>query len=264
MLVPVGATSFFEGIKITQEIIADANKSNAFRTGCAPNGGLNNPSLQGSEAITVLSEIIKSYGLEGKMSISIDVGAEAFAVRNKDQPVRYDVGWKHQKQVVSTAQLVELYMKLLDDCPIVSLQDAFAHDDENGYKLLRQALDKANIKCQLIGDDNIASNPIVIRQIINEGNSVNAFLLNPTACGTVTGAIDVCKTAFNANTKIIISAQKGDTMDCFVSHFAVGVSTELVRFGGLNRGEFISKCNEISRIEECGEVVYGCQEWMQQ
>lgn len=53
-------------------------------------------------------------------------------------------------------------------------------------------------------------------------------------------------------------------MDCFISHFAVGVSTELVRFGGLNRGEFISKCNEVSRIEECGEVVYGCQEWMQQ
>lgn len=116
----------------------------------------------------------------------------------------------------------------------------------------------------MIGDDNIASNPAVIKQIISEGNSVNAFLLNPAACGTVTGAIDVCKTAFSANNKIIISASKGDTMDCFASHFAVGVSTELVRFGGLNRGEFISKCNEVSRIEECGEVVYGCQEWMQQ
>ena len=149
-------------------------------------------------------------------------------------------------------------MKLLDDCPIVSIQDAFAHDDEDGYRLLRQALDKANIKCQLIGDDNFVSNPVIVRQTIEEANSVNAFMLNPAACGTVTNAIDVCKTAFAANNKIIISAQTGDTMDCFMSHFAVGVSTELVRFGGLNRGELICKYNEVSRIEECGEVVYGC------
>ncbi|CAL5971738.1 Enolase [Hexamita inflata] len=264
MIAPFGATAFFEAAKVANEMTIDIQKQLAMK-GVTEEGGQVPKGLKNIEDyLEVINQTIHNSALEGKCGICIDCSSKNFVIKQKDSVNKYDLGYKKDvRNYYIGTELADYYVKLIQAYPILSLQDPFDAEEFETYAYFKKQLEKNNLKVQIFVDDMTQSQQDMIHNIA-ESKIVNGCLIKPNQAGTVTNAINAFKTATAAGWKALVHARYGDTADCFLSHFSVGVSSELIQVGGFQRSERTSKINELLRIEECGEVVYGCQDWVQQ
>jgi len=244
MIVPVGAASFNEGLRWGSEVfhaLHDVLRARGLSTGVGDEGGFAPDLATNEEAIELLVEAIKQAGFEpgDEVAIAPDVAAtELF----EDGSYNF----KGEGVVRSAQDLAALYGEWLDRFPIVSIEDPFAEDDWDAWKLGTNAL---GARTQLVGDDIFVTNPVRFGRGIDEGIA-NAILIKVNQIGTLTETLDVIEMARRAGYRCMISHRSGETEDATIADLAVATGVGQIKAGAPNRGERTAKYNQLLRIEE--------------
>jgi enolase len=142
--------------------------------------------------------------------------------------------------------MVDYYNTLIEKYPIVSIEDGFAEDDWEGFKLQTE---KMGSKIQIVGDDLFVTNIKRLKRGIDE-KTANSILIKLNQIGTVTESIAAIKMASEAGYTAVVSHRSGETEDTTIADFVVGLGTGQIKTGSLCRSERICKYNQLLRIEE--------------
>lgn len=244
MIVPHGFTSFSKALQAGTEVFHTLKKilhDKGFSTTVGDEGGFA-PSLPTNEdALKLVVEAITKAGYKPKtqISIALDVAStELF----KDGKYHLE----SEGKTFTSAEFVDYYVDMVSKYPIISIEDALAEDDWDGYKLLTQKLGK---KVQLVGDDLFVTNVERLQQGIDM-NVCNSILIKFNQIGSLTETLDAIALANKAGYTSIISHRSGETEDATIAHIAVGTGAGQIKTGSLSRTDRIAKYNQLLRIEE--------------
>ncbi len=242
MIVPVGAESFKEAMRYASETFHTLKgilKERGLFTGVGDEGGFA-PNLQSNEEpLQLLLEAIEKAGYKpmDDIALAIDPAASEFYHDGK-----YKVG----EDLLSSDEMIDLYVELCKKYPIISLEDGLAEDDWDGWEKLTE---KLGDHIQLIGDDIFVTNVNIIEKGIERGIA-NAVLIKPNQIGTLTETLDAIRLAEDACYNFVISHRSGETADTFIADLAVGTNAAMIKTGSACRGERIAKYNRLIEIEE--------------
>ena len=256
MIVPRGAKSFAEGLRMGAEVfhaLKKILKGQKLSTAVGDEGGFAPALASNTNALEVLVEAIAAAGYKpGKdVFIALDVASsEFFDAKTKKYTLH-----KSDQSVKSAADMVAMYEGWCKKFPIVSIEDGCAEGDWDGWKLLT---DKLGGKIQLVGDDLFVTNVKFLQKGIDLGVA-NSILIKVNQIGTVSetlAAIDLAKRHGYTN---VISHRSGETEDAFIADLAVAVNAGQIKTGSLSRTDRICKYNQLLRIEEelGSAAVYG-------
>mmetsp|Transcript_654 Transcript_654/g.802 ORF Transcript_654/g.802 Transcript_654/m.802 type:complete len:464 (+) Transcript_654:144-1535(+) len=253
MILPTGASSFKEAMKIGSEVYHNLKKVIKKKYGqdsvnVGDEGGFAPPFGDNAEAIELIKVAIENAGHTGKVSVGMDVAASEFWDKDSE---KYDLNFKQQpndgKQKIPADELADMYLKMCDACPMVSIEDPFDQDD---WKAWISFTEKANKKgVQVVGDDLTVTNTVIVKKAI-EKKACSALLLKVNQIGTVSESIDAVKMAKNAGWGVMASHRSGETEDTFIADLSVGLSTGQIKTGAPCRSERLAKYNQLLRIEE--------------
>lgn len=244
MIMPVGAPSFKEALRYGSEVFQALKKicnSRGFPTSVGDEGGFA-PSLDtNEEAIKIILEAIDAAGYTaGKdIMIAMDCAASEF----------YKDGKYHlaaEGLQLSSAQMVDYLENLVNNYPIISIEDGMAEQDNEGWKLLTERLGK---RIQIVGDDLYVTNPRILAKGIEDGIA-NSLLVKINQIGTLTETIEAVEMAKTANYTTVMSHRSGETEDSVIADLAVGLNCGQIKTGSLSRSDRIAKYNQLIRIEE--------------
>merc|ERR1719271_256602 len=250
MILPVGATSFREGLNIGAEVyhtLKGVIKKKYGQDACnvGDEGGFA-PSVQdNNEALEVLMDAINKSGHAAKIKIATDVAASEFWINGK-----YDLDFKNPQSPpemkMDADQLIEYYKVWLNKYPLVSIEDPFDQDDWAAYsKFMRQVGDKV----QIVGDDLLVTNPKRVQKAL-DCSACNALLLKVNQIGSITEALEAANMSMRAGWGVMVSHRSGETEDSFIADLVVGLRTGQIKTGAPCRSERLSKYNQLLRIEE--------------
>ena len=244
---PVGATSFAEGLRMGAEIfhaLRGILKKKGYSTGVGDEGGFA-PSLKSNrEAVDVVLEAIAQAGYKAgeNVFIALDVAASELWV---DEDRKYE--FRKSGEPARTADdMVKLWEDWVRQYPIISIEDGLAEGDWDGWKALTAALGK---RIQLVGDDVFVTNPEILKRGIEE-KVANALLVKLNQIGTVTETLDAVAMARDAGYASVSSHRSGETEDTTIADLAVGTSAGQIKTGSASRTDRVAKYNQLLRIEE--------------
>jgi len=250
MIMPAGATSFAEALRMGAEIfhaLKKVLKDKGYNTSVGDEGGFAPNLKSNEEALEVIMQAIKAAGYKAgdDVLLALDVAASEFF---KDG--NYHLG--AEKQPVKTpSELIEFYADLVDRYPIVSIEDGMAENDWDGWKLLTERL---GARIQLVGDDLFVTNTKILKEGIQKGIA-NSILIKVNQIGTLTETLDAIEMAKRAGYTCVISHRSGETEDTTIADLAVATNAGQIKTGSLSRTDRICKYNQLLRIEdELGEV----------
>ena len=242
MVVPLGLTTFAEALRAGTEVFhaLKANlKKDGLTTAVGDEGGFAPRLASNEEAIQRIIAAISAAGYEpGKdVAIALDAAASEFFSDGK---------YTFDKRPLSAAELVEVYAKLSEKYPIVSIEDGVAEDDWDGWKLLTDRLGKT---VQLVGDDLFVTNRVRLEQGIQK-QVANSVLIKLNQIGTLTETLDTIRLATSAGYTSVISHRSGETEDAFIADLAVATNAGQIKTGSLSRSDRIAKYNQLLRIAD--------------
>jgi len=250
MVVPMGFDTFAEALRCGTEIFHSLKailKKEGMTTSVGDEGGFAPRLSSNEEAIQRIITAIEAAGYKPgeHVGIALDAAASEFY---KDGKYTWD------KKPHTAAELAEVYVKLADKYPLVSIEDGFAEDDWDGWKLIT---DKLGSKVQLVGDDLFVTNKERLARGI-EKKIANSILIKLNQIGSLTETLDTIRLASTAGYTSIISHRSGETEDSFIADLAVATNAGQIKTGSLSRSDRIAKYNQLLRIaEELGdEQVY--------
>jgi len=250
MVVPMGFDTFAEALRCGTEIFHSLKailKKEGMTTSVGDEGGFAPRLSSNEEAIQRIITAIEAAGYKPgeHVGIALDAAASEFY---KDGKYTWD------KKPHTAAELAEVYVKLADRYPLVSIEDGFAEDDWDGWKLIT---DKLGSKVQLVGDDLFVTNKERLARGI-EKKIANSILIKLNQIGSLTETLDTIRLASTAGYTSIISHRSGETEDSFIADLAVATNAGQIKTGSLSRSDRIAKYNQLLRIaEELGdEQVY--------
>ncbi len=250
MILPIGAESFREAMRMGVEIYHNLKneikrKFGVGATGVGDEGGFAPNITDNSEALKFLKNSIDRLGYTDKVKIGIDVAASSFY-----QDGKYNLDFKSQyndgRNVITGEALGNLYLKYIENFPVIFIEDPFEQEDWDSYAALTKAT-KGNV--QIVGDDLLVTNPKRIKEAIRK-NACNALLLKVNQIGTVTESIEACKLAKEAGWGVMVSHRSGETEDSFIADLVVGLKAGQIKTGAPCRSERLAKYNQLMRIEE--------------
>jgi enolase len=252
MVVPIGADSFPEGLRIGVEVFHALKKvltRMKLSTAVGDEGGFA-PMLPSNEAaLDVVMQAIQAAGYQpGRdVAIALDVAASELY-----QDGNY-VFKKGDGSTRSASELVDLYAQWIDRYPIVSIEDGLAENDWAGWTLLTERLHE---RVQLVGDDIFCTNVDLVAKGIEEGIA-NAVLVKVNQIGTLTETLQCIELAKGSSYGVVISHRSGETEDTFIADLAVASGAAQIKTGSASRTDRIAKYNQLLRIaEELGEVAH--------
>ncbi|KAJ2453728.1 phosphopyruvate hydratase [Coemansia sp. RSA 2336] len=250
MILPTGASSFTEAMRMGAEVYHKLKSVIKAKYGqdavnVGDEGGFA-PNIQSSEeGLDLLIDAIDKAGYTGKIEIGMDAAASEFFKNEK-----YDLDFKSSEpnpaNSLSSTELADLYSKLADKYPIITLEDPFDQDDWNAYVHLQSTLGQ---KIQIVGDDLLVTNPSRIATGV-EKRACNALLLKVNQIGTVTESIKAANMSFEAGWGVMVSHRSGETEDSTIADLVVGLGTGQIKTGAPCRSERLAKYNQLLRIEE--------------
>jgi enolase len=247
LIMPVGATSFAEGLRWgveTFHVLKGVLKKRGYSTAVGDEGGFA-PSLKSNvEAIEAILEAITQAGYKPgeQIAIALDPAASEFY----DSAKKKYVFKKSDKSEHSSEDMVKFWADWVRQYPIVSLEDAFAEDDWEGWKL---QTDELGSKIQLVGDDIFVTNIEIFQRGIDAGIA-NSILIKLNQIGSVSETLDAINLAHQNRYTTVISHRSGETEDTFIADFAVATGAGQIKTGSASRTDRISKYNQLLRIEE--------------
>lgn len=252
MLLPTGAASFAEGLRIGAEVYHTLKsvikkKYGQDATNVGDEGGFAPNIKDNEEGLMLLMEAIQKSGHEGKVKLGMDVAASEFYV---PEGKKYDLDFKNPKNDgksrISGEELSNLYKGFISKFPIVSIEDPFDQDDWTHYQLLTKDIGNS---AQVVGDDLLVTNPTRVKKAIAE-KTCNALLLKVNQIGSITESIEACKLSQAAGWGVMVSHRSGETEDSFIADLVVGLGTGQIKTGAPCRSERLAKYNQLLRIEE--------------
>ncbi|XP_077923910.1 beta-enolase isoform X2 [Halichoerus grypus] len=247
MILPVGASSFKEAMRIGAEVYHHLKgvikaKYGKDATNVGDEGGFAPNILENNEALELLKTAIQAAGYPDKVVIGMDVAASEFYRNGK-----YDLDFKSPDDParhITGEKLGELYKNFIKNYPVVSIEDPFDQDD---WATWTSFLSGVNI--QIVGDDLTVTNPKRIAQAV-EKKACNCLLLKVNQIGSVTESIQACKLAQSNGWGVMVSHRSGETEDTFIADLVVGLCTGQIKTGAPCRSERLAKYNQLMRIEE--------------
>jgi enolase len=245
MIIPVGAESFSEGLRMGTEVFHALKKvlvKRKLSTGVGDEGGFAPDLKSDEEAITVVLEAIEAAGFTPGQDVALALDCAASEL-HKDGKYTFKKSGAGTKDA---AAMVALYSKWIDEYPIVSIEDGMSEDDWAGWKLLTDAIGD---RCQLVGDDIFVTNTERLARGIEEGVA-NSILIKVNQIGTLTETLESIEMARAAGYLSVISHRSGETEDTFIADLAVGTGAGQIKTGSASRTDRIAKYNQLLRIEE--------------
>ena len=245
MIVCKGASTIDQAVQMGSEVfhaLAKVLKDRDYPTTVGDEGGFAPRVHNGNrEPLEMISLAVESagYKLGTDVVLALDLAASEFY---KDGA--YDL--KREGQQLTSEQMVDWIVSLVDEFPIVSVEDGLAEDDWEGWKLLHE---KIGDRIQLVGDDLLVTNTKLLRRGIDE-KAANAILIKPNQIGSLTETVEAVKMAQTAGWNTVMSHRSGETEDTTISHLAVGLACGQIKTGSLSRTERVAKYNELMRISE--------------
>ncbi|MBI1814925.1 MAG: phosphopyruvate hydratase [Deltaproteobacteria bacterium] len=245
MVMPVGARSFAEGLRIGTEVfhtLRTVLKERKYSTGVGDEGGFA-PSLgSNQEAVEIILEAIERAGYKPgrQVVLALDPAASEFFDRGA-YVFRKSDGVRR-----SSTAMIDFYADWVARYPIVSIEDGLAEDDWDGWQALSARLGR---RVQLVGDDLFVTNPIRLRRGIDTGIG-NSILIKLNQIGTLTETLETIRMAKAAGYTTVISHRSGETEDSTIADLAVAVNAGQIKTGSACRGERTAKYNQLLRIEE--------------
>jgi enolase len=252
MIMPVGAPSIREAVRMMAEIFHTLKivlKGKGYNTGVGDEGGYA-PSLKSNdEAPEVILQAIEKAGYKpgDNVMLAIDPAASEFY----DVEKKKYVFKKSDKRELSSAEMVDFWVNWANKYPIISMEDAMAEQDWDGWKLLTDKLGK---KIQLVGDDIFVTNTKIFKKGIERGIA-NSILIKLNQIGTLTETYEAVEMAKKAAYTAVVSHRSGETEDNFIADFVVALETGQIKTGSLSRSDRLAKYNQLMRIEDLMEGV---------
>jgi len=244
MIIPVGAKSIKEAVQMGAETFHSLKKllkNKGLNTAVGDEGGFA-PDLESNEAaIKFIINAIKTAGYKpgSDIGIGLDCAASEF-YKNK----KYILQSENRK--LTAEKMIDYYEELIDNYPILSIEDGLAEQDWNGWGLMTDRLEGS---IQIVGDDVFVTNPKIFAKGIEEGIA-NSILIKLNQIGTVTETLEAVEMAKQSGYTTVISHRSGETEDTFIADFVVGVNGGQIKTGSMSRSDRVAKYNQLIRIEE--------------
>ncbi len=244
MVMPVGAESFSEALRCGAEIfhaLKGKLKADGHNTNVGDEGGFA-PNLDGSKhALDYIMSAIEAAGYTpGKdVYLAMDVASSEFYKNGK-----YEL--KGEGKSLTSEQFVDYLEDLVDNYPIISIEDGMDEDDWDGWVALNK---RVGGKCQLVGDDLFVTNPKRLKTGI-EKEAANSILVKVNQIGTLTETLEAVDMAHRAGFTAVMSHRSGETADTTIADLAVATNCGQIKTGSLARSDRLAKYNQLLRIEE--------------
>lgn len=245
MVVPVGAASFGEGLRMGTEVFHALKKvliSRKLSTGVGDEGGFAPDLKSDEEALDIILEAINEAGYKPGEDI-------AFALDCAASELYKDGKYTFKKSGGATYDaegMIDLYSKWIENYPIVSIEDGLAEDDWDGWASLTAALGE---RVQLVGDDLFVTNSERLARGIKE-DVANSILIKVNQIGTLTETLEAIELAKMNGYQSVISHRSGETSDSFIADLAVATGAGQIKTGSASRSDRVAKYNQLLRIEE--------------
>ncbi|QYJ17116.1 Enolase [Rubrobacter xylanophilus DSM 9941] len=244
MVVPVGFESYREALRAVAEIYAGLKKllvERGLTGGIGDEGGFAPDLSSNGEALGLLSEAVErsGYSLGDQVCFALDPAASEFY-----EDGRYELAGEGRS--LTREEMVDYYVRLCDEHPIISIEDGLAEDDWEGWTMISERLGS---RVQLVGDDLFVTNPKILRKGIERGIA-NSILVKVNQIGTLTETFETIDLAHKSGYTTMISHRSGETDDTTIADLAVAVNAGQIKTGAPARGERVAKYNQLLRIEE--------------
>ena len=262
MIIPMGADNIGQAVRMCTEVYHVLRKhleKENLSTGVGDEGGFAPDVRSAKEALRILSEAVEEagYKLREDFGFAIDAAASELYQKEKDQYYFQGESMRNEIPVYrSSKQMIAYYQELIEEFPVVSIEDPLHEDDWLGWKMLTAAIGH---QVQLVGDDLFVTNTKRLKYGI-ENQAANAILIKVNQIGTLTEAMDAIEMAQKGGYRTIISHRSGETEDDFIADLAVACNAGQIKTGAPCRSERTAKYNRLLRIEEelclneeCGE-----------
>ncbi|WP_225072267.1 phosphopyruvate hydratase [Desulfuromonas sp. CSMB_57] len=245
MIMPVGAPSFREALRMSTEIFHSLKKvlkGRGYSTSVGDEGGFAPNLKSNEEALEVIMEAISAAGYRPgeDVLLALDVAASelykdgSYTLANEAQPVK------------TPAELVAFYEDLVNRYPIISIEDGMAENDWDGWKLLTERLGR---RIQIVGDDLFVTNTVILKQGIERGIA-NSILIKLNQIGTLTETLDAIEMAKRAGYTAVVSHRSGETEDTSIADLVVATNAGQIKTGSACRTDRVCKYNQLLRIED--------------
>ncbi len=245
MIVPVGADSFSEALRIGSEVFHALKKilhQRGYSTAVGDEGGFAPDLKANEEAVELILEAVQKAGYRPGQDVVLALDP---ATSELYQDGKY-VFYKSDKQARSTDEMIALWDEWIGKYPIVSIEDGLAEQDWDGWQRMTEALGQ---RVQLVGDDLFVTNPAILREGIERGVA-NSILIKVNQIGTLTETLEAIRIARDAGYTAIVSHRSGETEDTTIADLAVATNAGQIKTGSASRTDRLAKYNQLLRIEE--------------
>lgn len=247
MVMPVGSSSFKEGIRCVAEVFHNLKNilhDKGLSTTVGDEGGFAPDLKDNEEPLKVIMQAIEKAGYKPGEDVCIAMDPASSEFYDKDKK-KY-VFKKSDKRELSSAEMVDFYAHLVNNYPIISIEDATAEDDWEGWKILTEKLGK---KVQLVGDDLFVTNVKRLQMGLDKGVA-NSILIKVNQIGSLTETLDSIELAKTHNYTSVVSHRSGETEDTTIADIVVATNAGQIKTGSASRSDRIAKYNQLLRIEE--------------
>ena len=257
MIMPAGASNMEEAIRMCGEIYQCLKiilKQKKLSNAVGDEGGFATDLEDSEKVLELIMEAVKKAGYEPGKDIYIAIDAAASELYDKDRNAYVFPGeslMKGKEILRDSEQMIEYYERLLDQFPIVSIEDGLEEDDWEGWKKLTKYL---GARVQLVGDDLFVTNIKRLSCGIRQ-KAANAILVKVNQIGTLSEALDAVEMAQKSGYRVVISHRSGETEDSFIADLAVATGAGQIKTGAPCRSDRNAKYNQLLRIhEELGDL----------
>lgn len=246
MIMPVGAKSFSEALRMGSEIFHNLKKvlqKKGLVTSVGDEGGFA-PNLESNEeALEAIIEGIQAAGYRPGDDVRLAMDVAASEMYNKESG-KYIL--KGEGKELTTEEMIDFYEHLITKYPIISIEDGLDEEDWEGWKIMTERLGK---KIQLVGDDLFVTNTERLKKGIDLGVA-NSILIKVNQIGTLTETLDAIEMAKRAGYTAIVSHRSGETEDVTIADLVVAMNAGQIKTGAPSRTDRVAKYNQLLRIEE--------------
>ncbi len=247
MVMPVGYSSFKEGIRCVAEVFHNLKNilhDKGLSTTVGDEGGFAPDLKDNEEPLKVIMQAIEKAGYKPGEDVCIAMDPASSEFYDKDKK-KY-IFKKSDKRELSSSEMVDFYAHLVNNYPIISIEDATAEDDWEGWKILTEKLGK---KVQLVGDDLFVTNVKRLQMGLDKGVA-NSILIKVNQIGSLTETLDSIELAKTHNYTSVVSHRSGETEDTTIADIVVATNAGQIKTGSASRSDRIAKYNQLLRIEE--------------
>lgn len=242
MIVPIGAPKINEAIRFCSEVYQTLKtllKKEGYTVSVGDEGGFAPKLGKSKEAVEIIVSAIREAGYKPgeDIAVALDPAASEF-YRNG--------GYLFDGETKTSKEMIDYYEKLVDEYPIISIEDGLAEQDWDGWRLMTERLGD---KIQLVGDDIFVTNPGIFKRGI-EQKIANSILIKPNQIGTISETLETIEMARRYNYKTVLSHRSGETEDTFIADLGVATNIGQLKTGAPARSERVAKYNQLMRIDK--------------